>query len=181
MKITNTYEYQKMRGLKRKIELIELRGGCCEKCGYNKNIASFDFHHKDPSQKNHKLDMRKLSNTSMVELMKEFEKCELLCSNCHRETHFPDLEFLRVKEIIKEINNSVIEIKLSGKPKCVDCGCVINYTHKRCKPCSDYNKRKVIQPDLKLLISEVSKYSQEWCAEKYGISRSTIRRWLKKK
>ncbi|TXG85728.1 MAG: hypothetical protein E6R13_01730, partial [Spirochaetes bacterium] len=60
MKITNTYEYQKLRGLKRKIELIELKGGCCERCGYNKNVAAFDFHHKNPEQKDYQLDMRRL-------------------------------------------------------------------------------------------------------------------------
>lgn len=63
--------------------------------------------------------MRKLSNTSMIKLMEEVEKCELLCSNCHRELHFPDLEMDNVKLLISEVNNSVVEIKESGKPKCL--------------------------------------------------------------
>jgi hypothetical protein len=179
MKITNTYEYQKLRGLKRKIELIELNGGCCVKCGYDKNVAAFDFHHKDPNQKEYQLDMRKLSNTSMVRLIKEVEKCELLCANCHREFHSPDLEMSKVKMLIKDIDGSVLVIKEVGKPKCIDCGCEVNYTYCRCRVCSDKNKQKVVRPSLNILLSEIEKYSQEWCAKKYGVSRSSIRRWIK--
>ncbi len=47
----NTYNYQYIRALKRKMYLISERGGCCEICGYNKNLAAFDFHHKNPKEK----------------------------------------------------------------------------------------------------------------------------------
>ena len=179
MKITNTYEYQKLRGLKRKFELIELMGGCCQKCGYNKNISAFDFHHKDPTKKEYQLDIRKLANTTMVKLMKEVEKCELLCSNCHRETHSPHLEMSNVKLLINDIDSSVLEMKKVGKPKCLDCECEINYTHKRCRVCSNKNKQTVERPDLEMLLKEIEEYSQEWCAKKYGVSRSSVRRWIK--
>ena len=69
----NDYKYQRNRGLKRKLNLIDLKGGCCELCGYNKNIASLEFHHLDPSKKDHQLDMRKLSNSTMVKLLEEVE------------------------------------------------------------------------------------------------------------
>jgi hypothetical protein len=180
MKITNTYEYQKLRGLKRKLELIELKGGCCKECGYNKNIASFEFHHRDPRQKEYQLDVRKLSNTSMIKLMSEVEKCDLLCANCHRELHSPDLNIENVKLLINNVNDSVLLIKEIGKPKCVDCGCEINYTHKRCVECNNKNKRTVERPDLHILLKEIQDNSQEWCANKYGVSRTSIRRWIKK-
>ena len=48
---TNCYENQKIRGLKRKYEAIMSRGGRCELCGYNKNLAALEFHHKNPSEK----------------------------------------------------------------------------------------------------------------------------------
>ena len=179
MKITNTYGYQKLRGLKRKIELIELKGGCCEKCGYNKNVAAFDFHHKDPTQKDYQLDMRKLSNTSMIKLMEEVEKCELLCANCHREHHSPDLEMSMVKSLIKNVDDSVLEIKEVGKPKCVDCNCEVNYGSTRCIKCRAKNMRTVDRPTLETLLNEIEEYSQEWCAKKYGVSRTSIRRWIK--
>lgn len=86
MKITNTYEYQKLRGLKRKIELIELKGGCCERCGYDKNVAAFDFHHKDPTKKDFSISSS--GNTRAWEVIKkELDKCIMVCANCHREIH----------------------------------------------------------------------------------------------
>jgi hypothetical protein len=179
MKITNTYEYQKLRGLKRKMELIQMKGGCCQNCGYNKNVAAFDFHHKDPSNKEFDLDMRKLSNTTMVKLMREVEKCDLLCANCHREFHSPDLEINNVKLLINNVNDSVLELREFNKPKCVDCGCEINYTYKRCVKCNSINRRKVGRPNLEILLSEIKEHNQEWCAKKYGVSRSSIQRWLK--
>ena len=98
----NTYEYQTMRALKRKLYLIELRGGKCEICGYDKNLSAFDFHHIDKSTKESQLDQSKLSNSSMKYIMNEFSKCQVLCANCHRETHSPDLSLNKVREKICE-------------------------------------------------------------------------------
>ena len=180
MKITNTYEYQRLRGIKRKVYLIDLRGGCCEICGYNKNIATFDFHHRDPNDKEHQLDIRKLANSSMEWVLSEFEKCDLLCSNCHREIHSPQLNLNNVRELIKNLDDDILITKIIGKPKCVDCGCEINYTHKRCRSCSDFNKRTVERPEINVLKEEIKNNTQEWCAKKYGVTRATIRRWVNK-
>lgn len=35
----------------KKLEMIEYKGGKCEKCGYDKCPAAFDFHHLDLNQK----------------------------------------------------------------------------------------------------------------------------------
>lgn len=60
----NTYYAQTIRGLRRKLKLIDYKGGKCELCGYNKNIAALEFHHLNPSLKEFPLDVRKLSNTN---------------------------------------------------------------------------------------------------------------------
>jgi hypothetical protein len=86
-----TYQCQQKRGLERKKKLVEAKGGCCEVCGYNKNYAALEFHHVDPSAKEFNLDMRKLSNSTWGRILKEVEKCQLICSNCHAETHHPGL------------------------------------------------------------------------------------------
>jgi hypothetical protein len=156
-----------------------MKGGCCEKCGYNKNMAAFDFHHKNPKEKDYNLDVRKLTNSTMAKLMIEVEKCELLCANCHRETHYPDLDFEKVYEKLNDTYDSALEIRTMGKPKCLDCGCEINYTHKRCKPCEDKNRRKVEHPNIETLLQELETHTQQWCADKYGVSRTTIMRWVK--
>lgn len=69
-----------------KLLLIEYKGGKCEICGYNKNIAALEFHHLDPSQKEFGLT----GNTYSLERQKaEADKCILVCANCHREIHNP--------------------------------------------------------------------------------------------
>lgn len=83
------YQSQQKRGKTRKIKLIEERGGCCEICGYQKNIAALSFHHLDPSIKKFELDIRNLSNRKLDVILEEFKKCQLLCLNCHAELHNP--------------------------------------------------------------------------------------------
>lgn len=101
----NNYENQKLRGLKRKYEAVLVRGGKCEKCGYNHNIAALEFHHLNPDEKEFQIDMRHFSNSSIEKLQKELDKCILLCANCHREEHNSDLELSNIPEIIKSADN----------------------------------------------------------------------------
>ena len=91
---SQVYKCQRDRAILRKIEFIKLKGGECELCGYNKNIASLCFHHLDPNQKEFGIDARKMSNTNMEDLLKEVNKCQLLCHNCHQEIHNPSLNNL---------------------------------------------------------------------------------------
>lgn len=86
----NTNERQAKVSKERKLKLIEMSGGKCVKCGYCKNYSALSFHHTNPENKTFTLDSRKLSNTNWNSILKEWEKCELLCLNCHMETHCPD-------------------------------------------------------------------------------------------
>lgn len=67
--------------------LINLKGGKCIKCGYNRCIFALDFHHRDPLNKQFNLSSINLSKNLEV-LKKEVDKCDVLCSNCHRELHY---------------------------------------------------------------------------------------------
>jgi hypothetical protein len=85
---SNTYECQLRRAEYRKSFLIEQKGGCCQKCGYNKSPCALCFHHRDPQLKRIPLDSRSLSNTKWSLILEEAEKCDLLCLNCHAELHY---------------------------------------------------------------------------------------------
>jgi hypothetical protein len=74
------------RARKLKIQCIVYKGGCCEKCGYNKCPAALEFHHSDPNKKDFTLSKRKFWKWCEA-IKNELSKCELLCSNCHREIH----------------------------------------------------------------------------------------------
>lgn len=57
----------------------------CKKCGETRYYL-FDFHHRDPSQKDFAISDR--SRTPLPQLLEEMSKCDVLCANCHREWHY---------------------------------------------------------------------------------------------
>ena len=82
------------RWVKRKINAIKYKGSSCLDCGISfpeEPYVIFDFHHRDPSQKD--VDWGKLKLRSQKSINTELDKCDLLCSNCHRKRHhmFPFL------------------------------------------------------------------------------------------
>lgn len=79
------YEFQKKRWIKRKKEAVELLGGKCCKCGYNKKMSALHFHHLDSEEKEFSWDKMRLKSWDKV--LKELKKCILVCANCHAETH----------------------------------------------------------------------------------------------
>ena len=71
---------------KRRI-LSEVFGDSCSICGYDKCSTALEFHHVDPSVKEQQ-PSKLINNYSTVErMLKEVDKCILVCSNCHREIH----------------------------------------------------------------------------------------------
>ena len=83
------YVSQQRRGYERKTKLIKMKGGCCSICSYNKNLAALCFHHLEPTTKSFQIDIRQCSNNSWNKLILEANICQLLCLNCHAETHNP--------------------------------------------------------------------------------------------
>lgn len=61
-------------------------GGKCCKCGYNKCVDALEFHHLDPSTK--EFHLGEARGYSLDKLMKEMDKCILVCRNCHAELHY---------------------------------------------------------------------------------------------
>ena len=79
--IRRTTQYR--RDLKRRS--VEYLGGSCRLCGYNRSVRALDFHHVDESQKSFTISA--YANLSWPKIVKELDKCILLCANCHREKH----------------------------------------------------------------------------------------------
>ena len=70
----------------RKVDLIKLKGGKCNQCGiaYNgKNAAIYQLHHRDPSAK----ESRVFFDIAWKRTLKEADKCDLVCANCHFLIH----------------------------------------------------------------------------------------------
>ena len=66
---------------------VEYLGGKCNKCGWFGDLSGFDFHHRDPNQKDFNPSALELANKSWELVKKELDKCELLCALCHRLEH----------------------------------------------------------------------------------------------
>jgi len=75
------------RWIRIKWKAIEYKGGACERCGYKntEHYSVYDFHHKHGTEK--KFGWPKLRRQSWSTIKAELDKCELLCSNCHRIEH----------------------------------------------------------------------------------------------
>lgn len=76
------------RWISRKVAAIVVKGNKCIDCKIlhtGDNYPIFEFHHRDPSQKDY--DWNKLRLRSQKSITTELDKCDLLCANCHRMRH----------------------------------------------------------------------------------------------
>lgn len=77
-----------------KNSLVRMSGGACVECGYYKNSGALVFHHRVPKEKLFSLSADSVGRRTAEDIEKELAKCDLLCHNCHSETHHPELEGL---------------------------------------------------------------------------------------
>lgn len=70
----------------KKRKLVALKGGKCQRCGYDKSLAALQFHHRNPAEKLFTINGRN-GCRSWESLLQETQKCDLLCANCHAEVH----------------------------------------------------------------------------------------------
>lgn len=74
----------KIRRYRTKKAAINLLGGKCVRCGYNKNFVALEFHHPNSDKD---FNIGSATNKSWESIKDEILKCELICSNCHRIEH----------------------------------------------------------------------------------------------
>jgi len=60
-----------------------LSGKKCERCGFD-NILALEFHHRDRGLKAFNVSTSVRTQYSIKKIVEEINKCEVLCSNCHR-------------------------------------------------------------------------------------------------
>jgi predicted HNH restriction endonuclease len=83
----NTYTEQKERAYSNKWKALQYKGAKCQTCGEDRP-ATLCFHHRDPSQKELRLDGRSFANRKWDTIKEEVDKCDLLCHNCHHIVHY---------------------------------------------------------------------------------------------
>jgi hypothetical protein len=65
--------------------MIEHKGGCCERCGYDRCTAALCFHHVNAATKRFTLAGSHLR--SWRSIVEELRRCILVCQNCHVMIH----------------------------------------------------------------------------------------------
>ena len=82
------YLIEAVRRRRKRIRLmaIDLMGGKCSRCGYQKCQEALEFHHFDSAQKDFGISERGYTR-SWKKVREELKKCILVCANCHRELH----------------------------------------------------------------------------------------------
>lgn len=58
----------------------------CSKCGES-HSSCLDFHHRNPSEKEINVGDIWKKDWGARRILSEIEKCDVLCSNCHRKIH----------------------------------------------------------------------------------------------
>lgn len=75
-------EYQRNWIKNKRENLIKMMGGKCVKCD---SIENLQFHHKNQYEK--EFNINHILSYKQSFIVKELEKCELLCEKCHKEMH----------------------------------------------------------------------------------------------
>lgn len=95
-----------LRRYRVKLTSVEYLGGKCNRCGWSGDISGFDFHHKDPNEKDFAPTAGSLANRSWSLVKTELDKCELLCALCHRLEHS---NYDKLNEIVKTYTGKIFK------------------------------------------------------------------------
>lgn len=145
----NTQVKIKQRNFKQKY--VDYKGGCCSSCGYNKCLGALEFHHLDPNEKDFEISQSRYKNED--EIKAELAKCILLCSNCHRETHYDyTLEQVSYNKIYTETLLENIITCLKNQEQLKDICIKFNINYDGCL--SFLHSKKISVKDFKVYNSK---------------------------
>jgi ribosomal protein L44E len=76
----NSYSRAKQKRKREVIQKIKLDSGCVD-CGFNSHPEALQFDHVSGEKVKNVAAL--ISNSTLEAAMKEIEKCEVVCANCH--------------------------------------------------------------------------------------------------
>lgn len=133
-------EYAKILTFAKKIKAVKLLGNKCEKCGED-NIFKLVFHHPNNDKE---YNFQRLKTYRWSKIKKEILKCELLCSNCHRELHYNE----KKPNDTRSRDNKKILLEYIGKKECKICG------YNKCYASLDFHHKNDKKANLSDLIGK---------------------------
>lgn len=91
------YKYEQKRLCREYIKTLKEKT-MCQICG-NKNIHCLDFHHRPNTNKKDTISNLIRHGYALSIVKEEIEKCDIICSNCHRTQHYTG-KYMRNKKAI---------------------------------------------------------------------------------
>jgi 5-methylcytosine-specific restriction endonuclease McrA len=73
-----------VRRQRAKLAAVQLLGGKCSQCGWDKSTSGLQFHHVSGKKE---FNIGGVAHKSWAGIKKELTKCVLLCANCHTMEH----------------------------------------------------------------------------------------------
>lgn len=138
--------------------LVDIKGGKCCLCGYNKNKWALEFHHIDPNIKSFAFSEKRVYSDK---LFSELEKCICVCVNCHRKQHEKEMP----KFIVPTENPKYYDIKKHNdfsKEKFI-CACC-EYTKSKQEMNNEYKSKISV---CKICSSAIAVNSQRRSKQEY--------------
>lgn len=197
-----TYKYDKRKGHTRtkcgscsinarrkdvKKRMVEYKGGKCSACGYNKCFGALTFHHLDSSEKELRLGDAHCRKWEVI--VKELDKCILLCSNCHAELHYAEAEErhdARKTAATARFGSNPTPVPVKRQAVVVVCTCGKEFPethsgHKYCSAeCAHAARRKIKRFTKAEMLQLVWEMPTAKIAKQYGVADHTIAKMCKK-
>lgn len=165
-----------MRSQRRKKQhAVDVFGGECCMCGYNKCVEALEFHHLDKNEKEESPSTAIL-RWSFERAKKELDKCILVCANCHREIHAANKEQkpLDLQQYYKpwlkktcECCSNTFETKLENQKYCSSS-------------CFGLSQRKATRPTKEVLEELIKTNTWVQLGRMFKVSDNAVRKWAKK-
>jgi len=170
----------KYRGIERKTKLIEMSGGKCITCGYDKCVRCLSFHHREPEKKLFCLSVNELWSRKWEVILSEWQKCDLLCIRCHLELEDKKNDFEYWKLDVERSRKVGRETYTKKCKQCNDEFITIDFDQLYCQTsCFNLKNRKVVRPSKEELELEIKTTNLSAAGRKYGVSDNCIRKWAK--
>jgi hypothetical protein len=90
-----------------------LREVPCVDCGQRYPPYMMDFDHRDPRTKEFEIT-RVAGRVSMTKLLNEIAKCDIVCSNCHRERTYRQQLALKSAGVAQLVEHEFSKLRVAG-------------------------------------------------------------------
>jgi hypothetical protein len=145
-----------------KIALVKACGEKCQYCNQTFEPYVYDFHHKNPEEKNFGIAGQGITH-SKADVAKEAKKCIMVCANCHRIIEYENIDCSNIDNIFnEEIYYQTLEELTNKNSK------IIKET--KSQIISKKPERSILKEQIRTMpFLQIGKF--------YGVSDNAIRKW----